>query len=82
MLPCCAMSLGPGGVYDAECQELAVRLQAESTLLVVIRGHKGSGFSMTMHTGEPLRRLTRTAEVLEEVARQIRADLAKLKAVP
>lgn len=76
------MSLGPGGTYEAECQAVAVQLQAESTLLVVIRGARGSGFSMTMHSARPHWILERTAEALEEVARQIRADLAKLKATP
>jgi len=74
------MSLGPGGRYDKECQELAVRVQAEATLLIVLHGTRGSGFSMTMLSPSPLACMQTVANVLEETAKQIRADLAKYEA--
>lgn len=75
------MSLGPGGKYDKECEELAEKLEAEATLLMVGGGSRGSGFSMTIRakTRHPLTILQATVLVLEDTARQVRADIARLE---
>ncbi len=39
------MADGPGK-YDRECQELLIRLHASTTVLMVIEGDRGNGFSV------------------------------------
>lgn len=75
------MSLGPGGKYDKECEELSEKLQAEAVLLMVGDGVRGSGFSMTIRpkNRHPLTVLQATVLVLEDTARQVRVDIARLE---
>lgn len=69
------MTVGKGGVYDAEAAELLVRLQSQGIILVVTNGSRGSGFSLAMLHAQTLRAMP---GVLENVAKQIREDLKKL----
>jgi hypothetical protein len=65
------MPIGPGK-YDDLCTYVLETAKAEGAVVIVIRGERGSGFSVQM--------LDRTealllADVLENVARQIRDSL-------
>jgi len=63
------MTLGPGK-YDAECTRVRTHLRADGVLLIVFGGERGSGFSAQL----PLHTTLAVAEILEDVARQIRQD--------
>ncbi|MGF6641804.1 hypothetical protein [Paraburkholderia sp. MM6662-R1] len=65
------MALGPGK-YDEFCTDARVRTKAEGAILLILNGSRGSGFSVQADLMTQLR----LAEILETMARQIRADLA------
>ncbi len=67
------MAIGPGQ-YDDEVTELRERLKASGILLIVFGGDRGTGFCAQL----PLEQTILTPEILENVAKQIRADRAKL----
>lgn len=68
------MPMGPG-VYDHECTRVRKRTKASGVALIVIGGDKGSGFSVQ---ADALITLT-LPEMLESMAKQIRASYAKGK---
>jgi len=68
------MAIG-AGVYDDEVTELRKRLNAVGILLIVFGGDRGDGFCAQL----PLQQTIETPEMLEHVARQIRADRAKIQ---
>lgn len=70
------MTAGPGGAYDAHCQHLLLKTHARTAAVIVINGDLGSGFSVACGKIDDLRSL---ADVLEQVAAQIRADLKGLE---
>ena len=61
--------LGPGK-YDKELTKARESAGATSALLIVVDGNKGPGFSC--QTTLPV--LAKMPELLEEIARQMRAD--------
>jgi len=63
------MPLGPGK-YDAACTAARLATKARGALLIVIDGEHGNGFSCQ---AEPAVLLT-LPELLEDIARRIRAD--------
>lgn len=67
------MPRGPGK-YDDECTSIRLATQAQGIVLVVFDGHLGTGFSVQA----PLAIQHRLPEILEGVAKGIRADLAGL----
>lgn len=69
------MSHGPG-IYDSLCTETRMKTNAAGVVLIVMEGDKGSGFSVQV----PPDKLFGLPEVLEYMARQIRADLEQYKA--
>ena len=62
--------IGPG-IYDAMCQADREEAAAETVLLIVIDGNKGTGFSMQTKN---LARLASVPRILRGVADQIEAD--------
>lgn len=64
------MSLGPGK-YDDLCTYVREEAQARATIIIVIGGTKGSGFSAQ---GDMPTQLA-LPEMLEYMARQLRVDL-------
>jgi hypothetical protein len=64
------MALGPGK-YDDLCTLLRERAKASTALIIVIGGEQGEGFSL--QTDDP-RVLLALPEMLEDIARQMRAD--------
>ena len=75
------MSLGPGGKYDKECEELLVKLGAECVMLIVGDGERGSGFSITIKPKKrhPLHVLKAVFLSLIDVSRQLQRDIARLE---
>ena len=67
------MAIGPGK-YGAECIDLLHKLNAEATILMVIHGERGDGFSVTSTIG-PLHDLPR---LLRYVADTVEKDLPNL----
>jgi altronate dehydratase len=67
------MAIGKGK-YDPEVTELRERLQAEGILLIVFGGPRGSDFGAQL----PLEQMISTPEILEKLAKQIRADLGTI----
>jgi hypothetical protein len=59
------------GKYDEECSRIRNELKAESVMLVVIGGPKGSGFSCQASPRDSLR----FANVMRNAADQLDADL-------
>jgi hypothetical protein len=75
------VSLGPGGKYDSECDELRKRLEAECVMLIVGGGSRGSSFSMAIDASKRdlLGTLRATVVGLVSVAQQLRADIERLE---
>lgn len=63
--------IGPGK-YDDECTTVRIGTQARGVILVVHEGIRGNGFSVQA----PLDLQVRLPDILEYIARTIRADLA------
>ena len=63
------MAQGPGK-YDDICTTVREQTQAAAAIVIVINGHKGTGFSLQA-TGHELARLP---DILEALANQIRED--------
>jgi hypothetical protein len=67
------MPLGPGK-YDVECGDIRERTKAQTVIVIVIGGSKGTGFSMQstdpMHIGK-------TPMVLRTVAAEIESSVPK-----
>lgn len=68
------MKLNGPGKYDAECTVARTSTQAEAVMLIVLNGHRGSGFSV--QTDNPFL-LPYLADVLEAAIMQMRRDLAE-----
>jgi hypothetical protein len=68
------MPLGPG-VYDHLCSMVREETDAEVTMVTIIKGNQGSGFSVQAKGG-PMGALL-LAETLEIMAKQIRQGLAQ-----
>lgn len=72
------MTVGPGK-YDAALTELREKIGARGAALIVVEGDQGHGFSVQLD----METLLKMPEILEEIARQLRADrenvLATLK---
>ena len=66
------MSLGPGK-YDDLCTNVRLSAMARGVVLIVLGGHKGSGFSVQADA-EIQRSLP---EMLEHIAKVMRADLGE-----
>lgn len=64
------MAIGPGGKYDKELTEVKRKCGATSALLVVLDGRRGPGFACQA----TLEHLSTLPEVLEAIAKQMRAD--------
>lgn len=69
------MSHGPGK-YDDLCTEAREQAQADGAVLIIMGGAKGDGFDVQV----PVDKLFGLPDVLEYMAKQIRADLARYKA--
>ena len=67
------MNFNDPGKYDDVCTKAREETEAESVLLIVIKGKFGSGFSIQA-TGPVL---FTVPDMLEDVAKQIRADIKK-----
>jgi hypothetical protein len=63
------------GIYDDECTQVRKETQARGVVLLVVGGNKGGGFSVQV---EPAI-LPVLPEILEEAAKQIRADLEEIR---
>jgi hypothetical protein len=63
------MALGPGK-YDDLCTELRAKTKAAGTIVIVIGGERGSGFSCQADWQTTLR----LPEILESMAAQIREN--------
>jgi len=68
------MPIGPGK-YDNECTEVREKLKAKGVVLLVAGGERGSGFSVQAD----LLATMALPNVLEDMAKQIRADMNKGK---
>jgi hypothetical protein len=66
------MAAGPGK-YDDLCTLVRERAAAAGALLIIVNGEKGSGFSCQAD----LMTTAGIPDLLEDIARQIRADMAK-----
>ncbi len=64
---------GPGK-YDTECEGVLLATNADGVLLIVLGGHRGSGFSMTVRQSERARAVALVPSVLREVAAEIERD--------
>lgn len=64
------MQLNGGGKYDEQCERTLFELNAAGVLLIVLGGNKGTGFSMS---AIEVSIVEDVPEILEDVARQIRA---------
>lgn len=61
------MAFGPGK-YDDLCTEVREKAQAKGTLVIILNGNKGSGFSCQAELDVTLR----LPAMLEHIAKQIR----------
>lgn len=68
------MAFGPGK-YDDVCTEIRTKTNAQGVVVIILKGNKGDGFSMQ---ADPVTTAA-LPEMLESIARQIRADLKKWK---
>ena len=68
------MAIGPGK-YDIECETALKETGGKMTLLVVVDGKKGSGFSAST---TQIDYMMHVPDMLETVARQIRADMMNM----
>lgn len=66
---CSPMALGPGK-YDDLCTMVREQTEAAGTLVIVLGGNRGSGFSCQADALTTLR----LPELLENIAKQIRKD--------
>lgn len=66
------MAIGPGK-YDDVCTKARIETNATGTLLIILDGNKGSGFSCQIDKKEIAR--LRIPDILENMARQIRNDI-------
>ena len=71
------MAHGPGK-YDAECTKIQQETQAEGVLLIVIKGNKGSGFSVAAQ----LEVLAAIPAILRETIVQIENDMTPPRSRP
>lgn len=73
------MSVGPGK-YDAVCQAALFETNADATILIVLNGQRGSGFSVTIRrAGEHFIVMSRLPKVLRDVADSIEKDIQQTK---
>jgi len=61
------MAIGPGK-YHRECTQIREAVKAQGVLLIVFGGDRGNGFDAQL----PLTLTLQVADILEDVARQIR----------
>jgi hypothetical protein len=61
------MVVGPGK-YDAECTFVRMQTKARGTIVIIVDGDRGNGFSCQ---GDPLL-MAALPDMLETIARQIR----------
>jgi hypothetical protein len=64
------MPIGPGK-YDALCTDVRERSQAQGAIVIILNGEHGSGFAVQADAAATLA----LPRLLENLARQIRADL-------
>lgn len=64
------MSIGPGR-YDDLCTMVREQAKADATVIIVLNGKRGSGFSCQAN----LQAMADLPDILESMARQIRRDL-------
>jgi 2-phosphoglycerate kinase len=67
------MTIGPGQ-YDDLCTYVREQSGGEAAIVIVIGGSKGNGFSMQFTN---LAAMLQLRDVLQQMAKQIRADLRK-----
>jgi hypothetical protein len=67
------MTIGPGK-YDDLCTYVRERSGGEAAIVIVIGGSKGNGFSMQFNN---LAAMLQLADMLQQMAKQIRAELRK-----
>lgn len=72
------MSMG-AGKYDAECEAAREATSALVTLLIVLDGKRGSGFSLTALAGVQNTAIEKVPQLLRTVANQVEVDLAMEK---
>lgn len=68
------MDLNDPGKYDDTCTVARESTDAECVILMVVKGKLGSGFSIQATNKEVL---LGTPDILEHVAKEIRADIAR-----
>lgn len=68
------MALGPGR-YDDLCTYVREQAEAEGAIIIVIGGKDGAGFSCQAD----LSTMAVLPELLETIAKQIRADRARVR---
>lgn len=66
------------GKYDPECVELLQETSAESCVIIILGGNKGSGFSVNFRA-DCMHKIAMVPKALRDVANQIEADLRKLQ---
>lgn len=69
--------IGPGK-YDAEASDIMDSTQAAGVVLLVVEGHKGSGFSVH----GTLAMLADLPAALRAIADAVETDVAKMKGTP
>jgi hypothetical protein len=72
------MPAGPGK-YDAECQKVFFDVEAQTVLMVVVRGNKGNGFSV-ISTDMGL--VVKMPGMLRDIADQLQRDLDQHRVKP
>lgn len=65
------MPLGPG-IYDDLCTHVREQTNAKAAIVIIIGGNAGTGFSVQSQ-GNPID--TRLPDILETMAREIRASM-------
>jgi hypothetical protein len=63
------------GKYDDICSEIRNKTNAVGTILIVVNGNRGSGFSCQM----PYEELAKLPDVLIDVAESIKQDIKKIR---
>lgn len=61
----------PTGRYDAECIEVQKKTWARATILIVLDGVKGSGFSLVENTQAARIPPTELVRILRELANEL-----------
>lgn len=69
------MPIGDGGKYDAECNEMRIRLGASVVLLIVLEGKRGTGFSASGN----IDLMAAVPSILRDTAGSIEKDLSPPK---